>query len=124
MTYGRLFRYESPALAAGAAWGSVYGLVWWFVGPLTLLPTLLGQPLPWNSQAIGTALPTLVGHLAFGALTGTAFYLLERRERAWADVDPRIAERERKRRRRVGTPAPAVWLFDLGMGVFALLLLL
>jgi len=124
MTYGRLFRYESPSFAAGVAWGSVYGLVWWFVGPLTLLPTLLGRPLPWTAAAVGAALPTLVGHLAYGGVTGLVFSVLERRHRAWASLDPRIAERERKRSRRVGTPAPAVWLFVLGMGVFVLLLLL
>ena len=124
MTYGRLFYDESPGLAAGVAWGGVYGLVWWFVGPLTLLPVFLGESLPWTAAGVGAALPSLVGHLLYGTATGFAFSLLERRERAWAALDPRIAERERKRRRATGTPAPALWLFDLGMGVFAVLLVI
>jgi uncharacterized membrane protein YagU involved in acid resistance len=122
-TYGRLFRHESPDAGAAIAWGCVYGLVWWFLGPLTLLPTLLGSPLAWDAASLGAALPSLVGHLLYGLTTGLAFHGLERRDRAWAGVDPRIAEHERHRRRRTGTPAPAVWLFALGVGVAGVALL-
>lgn len=124
MTYGRLFRHEAPSLGSGVAWGLVYGQAWWFVGPLTLLPTFLGNPFAWNADAIASAYPSLVGHLAYGGLTGGLFYLLERRQRALAQLDPRIAERERRRQRQVGTPAPAVWLFVFGTGVFVLVLVL
>ena len=114
MSYGRLFRYESPTLAAGVAWGGVYGLVWWFVGPLTLMPVLLGEPLAWSPAGLERAVPSLFGHLAYGAPTGAAFFLLERRHRAWERLDRHVAERERRRRRDVGTPASAVWVFTLG----------
>lgn len=124
MTYGNLFRYEAPNLGSGIAWGLVYGLVWWFVGPLTLLPTLLGEPLAWSGSAVSASLPSLIGHLMYGAPTGAVFYMLERRQLAWAQIDPRIATQDRERRRPVGTPAPAVWLFVLGMGTVVLILLL
>jgi uncharacterized membrane protein YagU involved in acid resistance len=118
MTYGKLFRYESPNAGSGAGWGFTYGLVWWFVGPLTLLPVLLGNPVSWTAEAAGSALPLLVGHLAYGSVTGVVFYLIERRQKAWARLDPRIAEVENRKRRDVGTPAPAVWLFSMGVGIF------
>ncbi len=123
MTYGFLFRYESPDLGSGIAWGLVYGLIWWFVGPLTLMPTLLGKPLAWDAAALATALPSLIGHLVYGAAVGSVFHVLECRQRAWALLDPRIAEGERKRQRHVGTPAPAVWLFNLGVGILLVVLL-
>ena len=37
-TFGLLFRNESPNLGSGVAWGWLFGLMWWYLGPLTLLP--------------------------------------------------------------------------------------
>jgi hypothetical protein len=123
MSYGLLFQYEAPSVGAGVAWGMVYGLVWWFIGPLTLLPILLGSAFSWTPAVAGDALPYLIGHLIYGAVTAGAFLLLERRHVAWLRLDPRIAAREARRRRPTGTPAPALWLFALGLGMLLPILL-
>jgi uncharacterized membrane protein YagU involved in acid resistance len=121
--YGVLFAREAPDLGAGVGWGLLYGLMWWFVGQLTLFPHLLGGPVEWSIEDASTALPSLVGHLVYGAITAVVFLSFERRHRARVAVDPRFAAREERRVLPHGTPAPALSFFALALGLLLPILL-
>ena len=114
-TYGLLFRREAYTCGAGLAWGLVYGLAWWFLGPLTLMPILLGAEVQWSLAAATGAYPSLIGHLAYGGITALTYWLLVIR------YDPSVrsqVQRARTRRGRTpGTPAPALWAVVLILGV-------
>lgn len=75
-TYGLLFRREATTLGASLVWGLIYGFLWWVLGPLSLMPRILGQGIQWTPAAVGNGFPSLVGHLAYGAATAMVFQML------------------------------------------------
>ncbi len=75
-TFGAIFRYQSLGYAPTISSGVLYGLLWWIIGPLTLVPALTGRGPTWSLQEANAALPSLVGHVLYGALTGLSYYML------------------------------------------------
>ena len=123
VTYGLLFRNEAATLGHGIAWGWIFGLIWWYAGPLTLMPLILTGECDWSTAAASALLPAMMGHLIYGAVTALVFLILARRYTRWLLLDPRIAAREARKTRPIGTPAPALWFFVLGLGVLLPILL-
>lgn len=71
---GIFFALLTSRRAAGPGelifWGMAYGVMWWLLGALTLLPLLSGAPVAWTLAAVQAAYPALLGHLLFGAVAG------------------------------------------------------
>jgi hypothetical protein len=123
MTYGLLFRDETSTPGNAVSWGWLFGLIWWYLGPMTLLPLLLTGVCDWSTDAASALLPSLIAHLIYGAATALMFFLFDRRYARSLLLDPRTSARELRRLRPVGTPAPALWLFALSLGVLLPILL-
>ncbi len=72
---------NASGLRGGVGAGLVYGFTWWILGPLTLMPFFMGMGLGvnWNVTAMSAAMPSLVGHLIFGAILGGTYRALHDR---------------------------------------------
>jgi hypothetical protein len=123
MTYGLLFRDETSTPGDAISWGWLFGLIWWYLGPMTLLPLLLTGVCDWSTDAASALLPSLFGHLIYGGVTAVVFFLFDRGYTRTLLLDPRTSTRELSRLRPAGTPAPALWLFALSLGVLLPILL-
>src|SRR4051812_25127580 len=78
--FGLVLGSLPKSLASGAMWGAIYGLAWWVLGGLILMPLMMGfagRVLYLSS----TSLIGLTGHLLFGVVTGTGYFLLKQRFR-------------------------------------------
>jgi uncharacterized membrane protein YagU involved in acid resistance len=63
----------SRQLSTGWLTGGAYGFVWWILGPLLLMPTMLGMG-PMFAEAFSEMnLMSLMGHLAYGVVLGLVF---------------------------------------------------
>lgn len=77
--FGLAFGTQARSLGQGAGWGLLYGLIWWVLGPLVLMPLMMGMGLQFGAAMTQPMLMSLMGHLIFGALTGGAYAWLARR---------------------------------------------
>lgn len=74
--FGWLVAHQRTHVGETVLWGLLYGGFWWFIGPLTLLPLLAGEHVTWDLNSAQALLPSLFGHLAYGATTALVFVAL------------------------------------------------
>lgn len=56
----------------------MYGLVWWGLGPLLIMPAWMGMPVLSLNAMTGRS---LMGHLIYGLVLGVAYALFQPRLR-------------------------------------------
>ena len=93
-SFAILFRRFVRAASGGLGYGFVYGGAWWLLGPLTLMPLFMGMGLGanWNAVAVSRMLPSLVGHLIYGAILGLSYAWLRSRQYGSQSVPVREGE--------------------------------
>lgn len=77
ISFALLFNRFLGSVSGGLTYGLAYGGTWWLLGPLTLMPLMMGMGLNWNAAAASQMLPSLVGHLVYGALLGATYVRLK-----------------------------------------------
>lgn len=76
ITYAWLFNPIPDSDAEGLASGLAYGLLWWMILSLNLIPIVLGEGPQWEVEAVASAFPALVGYLFQGAIVGLGYPIL------------------------------------------------
>lgn len=71
--FGLIFGTLSRTYGGGALFGLIYGVIWWVLGPLILMPLLLGMGLQFAAAFTPPMLMSLVGHLVYGLITGLVY---------------------------------------------------
>ncbi len=63
--------------------GLGYGVLWWVLGPLTFMPWIMGIGFAanWSATGVSGAMPSLIGHLIFGAVLGFTYDRLGQEQR-------------------------------------------
>lgn len=87
--FGWVLGARSSTYGSALAWGAAYGVAWWILGGLILMPVLLGMPAfaPLMMPGMGmVAMGSLMGHLIYGLVLGGAYVALVRRTPAIARV--------------------------------------
>ena len=69
LTLARLVSGWGTAIGLALA----YGFVWWILGPLLMMPIMMGMGPQFGMAFSNDMLMSLVGHLVYGAITGAAF---------------------------------------------------
>ena len=59
-------------LGVAAGLGAAYGLLWWVLGPLLIMPTWMGMGPMLAAAFEAPSLMSLAGHLVYGVVTGLA----------------------------------------------------
>ena len=112
--YALVFARRSTDVGSALGWGVAYGVLWWLLGPLTLLPVFLGDGPQWTVDAARDAYPVLIGHLAYGAMLGAAFYRLEsRHDPWWVTRSEAEAARAERASRQLLSSAPGLWALSI-----------
>jgi hypothetical protein len=65
-SFGLLFQRNVRGYGSCLGWGFGYGIFWWFLGPMTLMPLWQGRSLDWSYQHAQGLYGSLVGHIVYG----------------------------------------------------------
>ena len=71
--FGLIFGGMAHSYGQGALWGLIYGAIWWVLGPLILMPLMMGIGLQFGMAFTQPMLMSLRGHLIYGLLTGLGY---------------------------------------------------
>jgi len=77
-SFGLLFQRDVRGYGSSLGWGLGYGIFWWFLGPMTMMPLWQGRTLDWSYQHAQELYGSLVGHIVYGLIVGLIYATVDR----------------------------------------------
>jgi len=95
VSFAFLFQREARGYGSSMACGAAYGIFWWFLGPLTILPLWSRRPVDWSIGHASELFGSLVGHIVYGVIVGLLYAAVDRLWlRFFTESDPILREPE------------------------------
>ena len=76
--FGLLFQRDVRSYGSCMGWGVGYATLWWFLGPMTVLPLLSRTSVDWSSESGSAMFGALVGHILYGLILGVSYATLDK----------------------------------------------
>ena len=77
-SFGLFFQQNVRGYGSSMGWGLSYGMLWWFLGPLTLLAFAQNRLPDWNTVRARELFDLLPAHIVYGLLLGLIYSTLDR----------------------------------------------
>jgi uncharacterized membrane protein YagU involved in acid resistance len=77
-TFGVLFQRDIRGYGSSMGWGTAYGILWWFLGPLTIKPLWMRSRPDWSYQRGSELFGSLIGHIVYGVIVGVIYAFADR----------------------------------------------
>ncbi len=61
--------------------GLVNGVLWWVLGPLMIMPVMMGMPMQFGAALNGPNMLSLMGHIIYGVVGGLVYVWYSRRSK-------------------------------------------
>ncbi|MGE3278672.1 MAG: hypothetical protein AB7J40_02625 [Candidatus Altimarinota bacterium] len=68
-----VFSKYVDSMVSGMVLGLLHGFIWWILGPLLLMPVLMGMGPQFTVAGMTMALPSLFGHVLYGIVLGVVY---------------------------------------------------
>ena len=85
-TFGLIFGHAALNKGTGVLLGLLYGVIWWVLGPLVIMPVWLGMGIQLSAKGVAMAIPSLWGHLVFGFILGLIYPMFAKTENQTVDI--------------------------------------
>jgi len=69
-----IFSNVVTSYTSATGYGLLYGLIWWVLGALILMPVILGMGVQFSNMFDQMRLMSMMGHAVFGVLLGVSAY--------------------------------------------------